>query len=101
MEKICKECGQPFIPTKPRQKYCERKHFRPCPGCGKQIEIKWLSNPTPKCDECRKHRTRKKIQVITDEIISETDVLKLSASAINTYLSCPKKYYYKHLLNLK
>lgn len=72
IEKICKECGQPFIPTKPRQKYCERKHFRPCPGCGKQIEIKWLSNPTPKCDECRKHRTRKKIQVVTDEIISET-----------------------------
>lgn len=71
MEKICKECGKPFIPTKPRQKYCERIHYRPCPSCGKQIEIKWLSNPTPKCPECRKHRSRK-TSVVTDEIITET-----------------------------
>lgn len=56
-EKICKECGKPFIPTKKRQKYCDRIHYRPCPSCGKQIEIKWLSNPTPRCDDCRKHRS--------------------------------------------
>ena len=34
-------------------------------------------------------------------IILDSDVLKLNASAISTYQKCPKKYYYKHLLNLK
>ena len=37
---------------------------------------------------------------ISDVIISDTDELKLSASSINTYLNCPRKYYYKHLYNV-
>lgn len=35
------------------------------------------------------------------KIIKENDTLKLNPSAINTFLKCPRKYYYKNLLNLK
>jgi len=59
MKKICKECGKEFEATDGRQKYCNRQHFRPCPVCGKLIEVIHLSNPTPKCSECGKHRIRK------------------------------------------
>lgn len=40
---------------------------------------------------------------ITDKntIIKESTILKLSASSINTFNNCPRKYFYKHLLNLK
>lgn len=34
-------------------------------------------------------------------IITEDDMLKLNPSAINTFQKCPRKYYYKNLLNLK
>ena len=52
--KKCKECGKLFTPKNPRSQYCENKHFRPCPTCGKLVEIKYLSDPTPRCQECRK-----------------------------------------------
>ena len=34
-------------------------------------------------------------------VVSENDVLKLNASAVSNYQQCPRKYYYKNLLNLK
>ena len=34
-------------------------------------------------------------------VINHDDTLRLNPSAINTYLKCPRKYYYKNLLNLK
>ena len=36
-----------------------------------------------------------------ETVIKPDDILRLNASAINTYLKCPRKYYYKNLLNLK
>lgn len=52
--KKCKECGKLFTPKNPRSQYCDDKHYRPCPVCGKRVEIKYLSDPTPRCIECRK-----------------------------------------------
>ena len=57
MIKICKECGKEFEAKSARQQYCSGPHFRPCPVCGTPVEIKYLSDPTPKCAECRKHKT--------------------------------------------
>lgn len=57
MKKICKECGKEFEASNARQQYCSRQHFRPCPVCGKPVAIKYLSDPTPKCSDCKKHRT--------------------------------------------
>lgn len=34
-------------------------------------------------------------------VITENDILKLNPSAISTFQNCPRKYYYKTLLNLK
>lgn len=52
--KKCKECGKLFTPKNSRSQYCDDKHYRPCPVCGKSIEIKYLSDPTPRCADCRK-----------------------------------------------
>ena len=35
------------------------------------------------------------------KVVNDKDILKLNPSAINTFLNCPRKYYYKNLLNLK
>ena len=56
MTKICKECGKPFEPDNPHQKYCKRDHYRPCPICGNDVKIKYLSDPTPRCECCRGKR---------------------------------------------
>ena len=47
--KRCKECGRWFQPTSNKQKYCEEKHYRPCPVCGKLIYAKYLSDPARCC----------------------------------------------------
>lgn len=49
IRKQCAECGEWFEATNGRQKYCTKMHYRPCPGCGKMIEVKWPSYPTPFC----------------------------------------------------
>lgn len=46
--KICKECGQEFVPDSPRQIYCKREHYRPCPICGKPVKAVYL-NEAPRC----------------------------------------------------
>lgn len=38
---------------------------------------------------------------VQDKIIADSDILRLNASAISTFQNCPRKYYYKNLLNLK
>ncbi|MDD3013649.1 MAG: ATP-dependent DNA helicase, partial [Candidatus Gastranaerophilales bacterium] len=40
-------------------------------------------------------------EVIKSKVIDENEVLKLNASAVGTFLSCPRKYYYTSLLSLK
>lgn len=36
-----------------------------------------------------------------NSVITEDDILRLNPSAISTFQKCPRKYYYKNLLNLK
>ena len=85
MKKICKECGKEFEATDGRQKYCNRQHFRPCPVCGKIIEVTHLSNPTPKCSECGKHRIRKpkptQFSLFSFDPKPDTDTIKSDVSA--------------------
>lgn len=76
--KKCKECGKLFTPKNPRSQYCDDKHYRPCPTCGKSIEIKYLSDPTPRCAECRKLGIKlKSTNVVkpTDNFVDITDNL--------------------------
>ena len=40
-------------------------------------------------------------KILNAKVIGENEQLKLSASSIGTFLSCPRKYYYKSLLSLK
>ena len=47
--KKCKECGEMFMPTSNKQKYCTKMHYRPCPVCGKPVYAKYLSDPARCC----------------------------------------------------
>ena len=38
-ERKCEFCGEPYVPESPRQKYCKRKHYLPCPICGTLVEV--------------------------------------------------------------
>lgn len=63
IQKYCKECGKLFLARDIRQNYCKGPHFRPCPVCGKLVEVKntCLSDPPRACSkECalkRKQQT--------------------------------------------
>lgn len=37
--KICQLCGKEFASISSTQKYCNDKHYSPCPICGKDVEI--------------------------------------------------------------
>lgn len=51
--KKCKECGKEFIPNSGKQNYCKDIHYRPCPICGKPVEVKHFSDKPRTCStEC-------------------------------------------------
>lgn len=54
-----------------------------------------------KADESYETQKVKLEQSQIEAVLKENEFLKLSASSIGTYLSCPRKYYYANLLNLK
>lgn len=62
-ERVCEFCGKTFMPTKPRQKYCEGPHYRICPACGQEYEEKNPNNlkkpPHACCYKCRAILTRR------------------------------------------
>lgn len=99
MIKICKECGQEFEATNPRQSYCTREHYRPCPVCSKPVLIKYLSDPTPRCQDCRAKKAAPKI--VTDSFKAAQQVIskvqeqpKTLSTDIRTYIGNPHKNYF-------
>lgn len=60
--KLCKFCGEEFVPDSNRQIYCKRPHYHNCPVCGKQYEVTNVENlkrPPVACSyACRAKRTR-------------------------------------------
>ena len=54
--KICKVCGQEFIPTHHNQKICKRKHYHPCPVCGKMVETTNFTHLQCCSEECTKKK---------------------------------------------
>lgn len=48
LTKICKWCGEEFIPKSARQLYCSRTHYQSCVVCGKEFEIDVRKDQTKK-----------------------------------------------------
>ena len=51
----CKECGKWFQPKSSKNWYCNDTHYRPCPVCGKLVEVKrgTFNDPPRTCSkEC-------------------------------------------------
>lgn len=82
--KKCKECGKLFTPSNPRQQYCTDKHFRPCPVCSKPVEIKYLSDPTPRCADCRKSGLKTK----SNAKIVGPSTIQVSTDSLDTLHKC-------------
>lgn len=65
--KICKICGESFIPKHNAQKFCEKDHFSKCPICGSEVIWNSLRPIKPCCKECsdkmRKQTTLRKYSV--------------------------------------
>lgn len=55
--RACKECGKMFTP-KGRERYCPGPHYRPCPICGVEVLVKYLSDPPAKCNNCKGKRMK-------------------------------------------
>lgn len=77
----------------------------PSPYFEEVLKSKNVSLETPETEEVEGSATTLAIpsthQTKAEPVIAESETLKLSSSAVNSYLKCPKKYYYKSLLNLK
>ena len=61
-EKQCEFCGELFVPSSNRQRYCKRLHYRICPVCGKtylEDNVENLKRPPVACSyECRVKKTQ-------------------------------------------
>jgi len=60
-KKICKLCGQEFIPNYNAQRYCDNIHYKDCVVCGNRFEINWVNKDkqtcSTKCAELLRERT--------------------------------------------
>ena len=87
--KICKLCGKEFIPETYRQVYCKDKHYRPCPVCGKPVEVKAAYEPAHTCSsECR----TKLIQQTCSEKYGNPCVLNSEYGIEQRKKTCTEKY---------
>lgn len=91
MIKICKACGKEFETNKPNALYCKRPHFRPCPICGKSVQMidNDFSRP-PKCcsTECAAKLRKNKFKPRKCEICGETFIPTSGVQKV-----CGKKHY--------
>jgi len=57
----CKECGKLFSSDNSRQVFCDDVHYRPCPICGKSVEVRDLYDLpmtcSPECNTARRLQT--------------------------------------------
>ena len=98
IEKKCKECGKIFIAMSARQLYCSADHYRPCPVCQKPVLIKYLSDPTPRCADCRKANasasSAKKEQVVSQQIPKPEHQEDVQFQDVREYIGSPHPNYF-------
>lgn len=56
--KKCELCGKLFAPRSSMQRYCDNKHFNPCPICGTPVEIKLEYDPIRCCSQACSNKLR-------------------------------------------
>lgn len=107
--KKCELCGKEFTSLSSTQKYCNDKHYRPCPVCGKNVEINIAHVSLITCcsQECsNKLREKTCLEKYGVPVSSQSDTAraKLSIASINSQSqrqqTCIKKYGVKHYVQL-
>lgn len=107
--KKCELCGKEFTSLSSTQKYCNDKHYRPCPVCGKDVEINTSHVSLITCcsQECsNKLREKTCMDKYGVPVASQSDTAraKLSIASINSQSqrqqTCIKKYGVKHYVQL-
>lgn len=104
--KKCEICGKEFTSISSTQKYCNDKHYRPCPICGKDVEINTEDINLVKCcsTECsNKLREKTCIHKYGVPMVSQNNDIrkKLSDAGIksrdNRELTCMSRYGVKNI----
>lgn len=107
--KRCELCGKEFTSIWLKQKYCDDKHYRPCPICGKDVEIDMANVNTVSCCsiECsNKLREKTCLDKYGVPIASQDENVKkkLSIASIRSKSqsekTCLEKYGVKHFAQL-
>ena len=71
--RICKVCGESFIPISNNQHYCKQVHKRTCSICGKEFDYRCEADSNPNiCYDCRGRKYKKICKVCGKEFISKT-----------------------------
>lgn len=88
-QRICKFCGESFLPRSNRQIYCDRNHYRQCVSCGKLYLEKYhenLSKPPRLCSP----NCAAKIRI--NETPEFRILAKLNTTVIVDSTICRRKY---------
>lgn len=71
--RICKVCGESFIPISNNQHYCKQIHKRTCSICGKEFDYRCEADSNSNiCYDCRGRKYKKICKVCGKEFISKT-----------------------------
>ena len=84
--KICELCGEPFTTVYPKQIYCDRPHYRPCPVCGKPVDIGKSPDKVVCCsNECSKElRKRTSMEKYGTAVPSQSDIVRDKLRKVST-----------------
>ena len=94
--RICKFCGEEFIPRTGVQVICDKQHYRNCEICGKQIEWNRDDDPTTCSHECTLEKLRRHSleKYGTEHPMQSDEVQK------NFHEAMKKKYGVEHALQI-
>ena len=110
MLKICKSCGKAFETNKSNALYCKGPHYRPCPICGKSVQMidNDFSRP-PRCcsNDCTKQLRKQKFkhrkcEICGEEFLPSSGVQKVcNKKHYRNCVICGKPILWKHLNDTK
>lgn len=93
VEKVCKLCGNKFIPRSNAQRYCDRIHTKSCKICGKDFEITWETKNKECCSKQCSQKLREQTMIERHGVAFSMQSKELQRKSEETSL---KRYGVKH-----
>lgn len=91
--KMCKLCGELFLTSQGRSKFCDGVHYRHCEYCGAEFEIKDPHSPSKTCSvECNRKLRKQHAEATSMKLYGVKNAGYIEESQEKIRATCQQKY---------